>query len=796
MKTKPSYQELEEEINSLNKKLKEKDSQNSLQNFFRNNKAIMLKVNFLTKQIIDVNNAATKFYGYTRKEFLTKTIFDIHTLSKTDICKLMKNAINQKSNIFHFKHRLANGKIKAVDVFSSPIDADGDKIMLITVVDISEHIKQRDDYFSLYEDFRVQNKELLISKLRAEENEIKFRNILDNTKVQMWAFDGTKYIYMNKEWFRFMGQKPVENPSINIFESALHPDDVDNVMKNWKEKFELRKEHSTTYRLRRHDGVYRTLYGYATPIFDEKQNFKYFQGFSIDITEQKSAESSLLESEKKYKNIIENLTDIYYRTDINGIIVMASPSCLKAFGYTYLHEVIGQPISLLYKAENGRNKFIKQLKTTGKIHNYSSVLLRKDGSKIHVETNANMLFDSQGNYAGVEGIVRDISERKEAEISLKESEKHYRLLFENSPLAIYTANPNGTILDTNKTLLTLLGSPSIEETKKINILKFQPLQKVGYSEKFIDVCKTGKTITFESVYKTRWGKLVYFSSSIFPFINEKGEITKIYTVMEDVSDRKKWEIKLLKAKEKAEESNRLKTEFINNMSHEIRTPMNGILGFSQLLEDIDENENKETQKEYITIIKNSSNQLMRIIDDIIEISKLGTKQVKAINSNVCINDLLNEQFLIFNIKAKENNIPLYLKNYVANSQSILFTDKSKLNKIVSNLLENALKFTSKGFIEFGCKTIEIEKNKWLEIYVKDTGVGIKEKNLKIIFDRFSQEEKDLSQKVGGLGLGLSIAKENVELLGGIITVESVKGRGTTFFVRIPITEPNESGNNE
>ena len=252
---------------------------------------------------------------------------------------------------------------------------------------------------------------------------------------------------------------------------------------------------------------------------------------------------------------------------------------------------------------------------------------------------------------------------------------------------------------------------------------------------------------------------------------------------------------LLVSQKKAEESDQLKTEFFNNMSHEIRTPLNGILGFSKFLDK--ENLSEDKRKYYISIIQNSGNQLMRIIDDILEISQLGTKQVKIHEKEVLLNDLLLEQFSIFDIKAKAQKIPLYLKKGLSDKESIILTDETKLNKILGNLLENALKFTNEGFIEFGYTLVETRRgvsqsadtelsdNKHIEIYVKDTGIGIKSESQKKIFDRFSQEEKGLSRKSGGLGLGLSIAKENAELLGGTITLESEKGKGTTFFVTIP-----------
>ena len=242
---------------------------------------------------------------------------------------------------------------------------------------------------------------------------------------------------------------------------------------------------------------------------------------------------------------------------------------------------------------------------------------------------------------------------------------------------------------------------------------------------------------------------------------------------------KKLNVKLRKAKALAEENNRLKSAFISNLSHEIRTPMNGIIGFANLLNEPDIT--PEKYQNFVQIIINSSNQLLRIIDDILEISKLETKQIKVIEQEVNINDLMLELFNVFNLRTKEIKIPLYLKKALQDETSIVLTDKSKLSKILSNLLENAMKFTSEGCIEFGYK---MEGNN-LVFFITDTGVGISADKQEKIFERFAQVENRLSGNVSGLGLGLSIAKENAELLGGSIRLESEEGKGSAFFVSIP-----------
>jgi signal transduction histidine kinase/ABC-type uncharacterized transport system substrate-binding protein len=249
-------------------------------------------------------------------------------------------------------------------------------------------------------------------------------------------------------------------------------------------------------------------------------------------------------------------------------------------------------------------------------------------------------------------------------------------------------------------------------------------------------------------------------------------------------------IQLKISKEKAEESDRLKTQFIHNMSHEIRTPMNGIMGFAELLKS--ENINSSKIGHYTNIIQNSGKQLLRVIDDILEISRLGTKQVKLIETEFNLNVLLLEQFSIFEPKAKENNLSLYLHRGIEDEAAYIISDESKIQKILSNLLENAIKYTNTGFIEFGY-TIE---NAIIQIFVKDSGIGIEKEKQDIIFDRFAQEDKEDRNALGGLGLGLSIAKENAELLGGSISLESEKGKGALFTIRFPHKIGNKSNTSE
>ncbi|MBQ4822757.1 transporter substrate-binding domain-containing protein [Aquimarina sp. MMG016] len=233
------------------------------------------------------------------------------------------------------------------------------------------------------------------------------------------------------------------------------------------------------------------------------------------------------------------------------------------------------------------------------------------------------------------------------------------------------------------------------------------------------------------------------------------------------------------AKENAEESDRLKTNFIRNISHEIRTPMNGIIGFSESLNNPDLTTNE--RKEYTRIIVNSGKQLMSIIEDILEISKLRSKQILITVEKTNLIILFQTLLSVFKIKAEEKNIDLYFENGLPDDQKLILIDKSKLTKILSNLIDNAIKFTNQGYVKVTHKI----KDKLLLITIEDTGIGINPKDQEAIFASFSQSELEIAKNYGGLGLGLTIAKENVALIGGHISFESEIDKGTIFTVTVP-----------
>ncbi len=239
---------------------------------------------------------------------------------------------------------------------------------------------------------------------------------------------------------------------------------------------------------------------------------------------------------------------------------------------------------------------------------------------------------------------------------------------------------------------------------------------------------------------------------------------------------------LKEAKEKAENSDRLKSIFLANMSHEIRTPMNSIIGFSEILGN--PNLTEEKKKKFIQLIQISSRQLLAVITDIIDMSKIDSNQMKMVEKETKLNSLLKEIYEnLLNEKKvmRKDNVELTCSTNLEDKRDIIVTDKNHLKHVLTNLLNNAIKFTEQGYIKFGYNTIE---NKLL-FFVEDTGIGIKEENTQIIFERFTQEDYKEACRYGGMGLGLAISKGLLKLLDGEIWVKSQKDKGSTFYFTIP-----------
>jgi PAS domain S-box-containing protein len=347
-------------------------------------------------------------------------------------------------------------------------------------------------------------------------------------------------------------------------------------------------------------------------------------------------------------------------------------------------------------------------------------------------------------------------------------------------------NQQGIILTANKAT-----TDSLQYEQKE--LEGKPFAMLFQEDSFINN-SFGKIITEEAItnhdsyFQAKNGKIIPILYSSSPVKDNVGRIIGTVFIARDITLRKQVEYQLIKAKEKAEESDRLKTAFLANMSHEIRTPMNGILGFAGLLKEPNLTGNQ--QQEYLQIIEKGGARLLNIINNIIDISKIesGLMEVDLKESN--INDQIEYIYNFYKKEVEAKGIKFSFKNPLPADEAIINTDCEKIYEILTNLVKNAIKFTDKGSIEFGYN----KTGKYLEFFVKDTGTGIPQKQMNIIFQRFRQGSDSYTREYEGAGLGLSISKALVEMLGGKIWVKSKEGNGSTFYFTIPCNGVPEEKN--
>lgn len=404
---------------------------------------------------------------------------------------------------------------------------------------------------------------------------------------------------------------------------------------------------------------------------------------------------------------------------------------------------------------------------------YNEVLIRKIEDKMLQTEKAEKELRRYS-----EALEKEILERKKNEVSLQKSQNLFKTLAEVSPVGIFRTTALGETTYVNPKWSELSGL-SIEEAIGNNWLNaVHPDDREKLMENWKSSVMSQKYSSAEYRFLRKDGQIVWvIGNAVYEWIDN--EITGYIGTITDITAIKRFEIDLLNAKVKAEESDRLKSAFLHNISHEIRTPMNAIVGFSELIKDPDLT--SEIRNEFIQTIVQSSNQLLSIITQIVNMATIEAGQEKLDENEVSLNSVFKMVLDQFSSEAERKSITLKYNPSLPGNDDMIKTDETKLIQILSNLLGNALKFTKKGTIEFGY----IVENGFLEFYMKDTGIGIPKDMHESIFERFRQVETTMERNYDGSGLGLSISKGYVELLGGRIWVISNLGEGSEFYFTIP-----------
>ncbi len=512
------------------------------------------------------------------------------------------------------------------------------------------------------------------------------------------------------------------------------------------------------------------------------------------LVEARTYAAELRDSERRYRTLFDNVPVGLYRTTLDGQIVDANPAQAQMLAYADAAALYEMNASDLYVDARDRNRWMRQMERDGVVMEFEARFRRQDGEAIWVNDTARAVHDEEGNVLYFEGSIEDITQRKEAEAELKqyqehleelveqrtaelrESERRYRTLFNGVPVGLYRSTPDGTVVDANEAVLTMLGLPSLESRPNTEASYVDP-QTREHWKALMD--QYGVVRDFECRMRRHDGTILWAKDSARVVTDEQGRILYYEGSLEDITERKRAEEELQQAKEAAEAANQAKSRFLANMSHELRTPLNAIIGFTRLVRRRGKEMLPQRELDNLEKVLVSADQLLGLINDVLDLSKIeaGRTQVKAVTFDV--GELVDACLLTIQPLIKSDRLQL-VKDIPPDLPQV-HSDRDRIGQVLLNLLGNAVKFTDQGVITVSA----VHHGDQLTLSVSDTGIGIAKDDLGRIFEAFQQVDTSTTRRHGGTGLGLTISRQLARVLGGEITVESEFGKGSTFSVTLP-----------
>lgn len=615
----------------------------------------------------------------------------------------------------------------------------------------------------------------------------------------------------------------LKNVGINSAEELIGKSDLDLISseiarKEFEEEQDMMRSGNSiidkeqTLREESTGNILRSILISKTCLKDGLGNVVGLVGINREVTTMAIVREALTVSEEKYRTIFENVQDIFYQTDLSGIITDISPSIYRYSKYSR-EELIGKPVETVYLNKSDRKELMRTLLEKGEVVDVQFRLLGKNDAIIPTSINAHLLYDKNKRPIGVEGSLRNISERVKAENNLREASSRLSALIQNLNAGVLVVNQEDSILLVNERFRSMFNFQlHLDQITAMNATSLQQIMeesfpnKEGFSKRVNVILQRRESIVREEL-TLKNGTIL--ERDYVPIIIEgeyKGHLWQFHDVTEnrraqgilsryaeDLYRAKQQaeqqnivleaqSLELIRAREAALQASKLKSEFVANMSHEIRTPMNGVLSIAELLL---ETKLSSEQREFTEIIMHSGESLLKIINDILDFSKIEAGKLSIENSDMNLENVVEETASLLAFKANEKNVELI--SHISHSVPVMVRgDAIRIRQILTNLVGNAIKFTDHGEVIIRVlKVKELYPTVELKFSISDTGIGIPVETQKNLFQPFMQADGSTTRKYGGTGLGLTISKQLIELMGGTIGLESEIGKGSTFWFTIP-----------
>ncbi|GET34817.1 hypothetical protein PbJCM13498_36800 [Prolixibacter bellariivorans] len=744
-----------------------RESEQKFRKFFDNS----LLGNIITladHSFAEVNEKACSILGYAQSELKVMNWTQIvhqedHSAMLPEIEQIFQGRKNEITREIRLERK--NGHLLFGLVAIAPLKNDAGKVyaILTSLLDITDR--------KLAENALKQSQQRLSS-------------IFENAPLGIIILDGNGKLFMWNERFVSILNARGERIDMDYIARHMQPDDVNDTREALKKLVVGRTDSlvmTKAYRLNHEETLW--LKVTASSIKDDDSRVQYIVCMIEDITTQTSISDSLKASERRFRSLFSHMRNGFMIIDV----IKDDDAHIRNFQFVEVNEAIEEVTGF------PRNQYAGKLASVlmGRQARYwfpylDEILINqaviqeeffiKDTGR-YLEITA---YPLQGNQ--IAAILEDVSERKMTETSLMVNEQKFRSLAENNQDAIIRYDSHKWVTYLNRQaeelfqlrLIDIMSQPLPEKVWKKS-------QRKKWDETLGYVLKSGESKHIETHHK-RKGKQVIMLWRLTPEFSTNNKIISVLAVSRDVTLMKEAQQQLLFAKEKAEESDKLKSAFLANMSHEIRTPLNGIMGFAELLKL--SNIGEDEKQDFLENITQSGYKLLNIINDILDLSKIEAGQINIVRNRFSVNRMLNDLYKLFQPKLNlsKSKVNMAVTAALKDQESFIFSDEGRLRQIIINLVDNALKFTEEGEIEFG---YEISDHTTIRFFVKDSGIGIPEDKRQAIFERFRQAQDTHLNKYGGTGLGLSIAKGFAELLGGTIDFTSEVGKGTTFYLTLP-----------